>query len=137
MWKFSKFDEIMTKNREFQGNSKFPKICDYTGEYLLNLDEKWKVRKVNFCSFRPVWSPFGESLISFPFQQIFRSRKFRQIFKNSEIDPKKTLFSEACIFSNICRICMKSWLWERSNSEVFEGFYSVFVGPFAPDQRAK
>ena len=54
MWKFSKFDEIMTKTREFQGNSKFPKICDYTGEYLLNLDEKWKVRKVNFCSFRPV-----------------------------------------------------------------------------------
>ena len=54
MWKFTKFDEIMRKNSEFQGNSKFPKICDYTGEYLLNLDEKWKVRKVNFCSFRPV-----------------------------------------------------------------------------------
>ena len=54
MCKFSKFDEMMTKNREFQGNSKLPKNSDYTSEYLLNLVEKWMVREVNFCSFRPV-----------------------------------------------------------------------------------
>ena len=50
MWKFTKFDEIMRKNSEFQGNSKFQK-SDYTSEYLLNLVEKWMVRKFNFYRF--------------------------------------------------------------------------------------
>ena len=50
MWKFTKFDEIMRKNSEFQGNSKFQK-SDYTSEYLLNLVEKWMGRKFNFYGF--------------------------------------------------------------------------------------
>ena len=36
--------------------------------------------------------------------------------------PQKTLFSEVCRLSNICQIHMKSWLWERSNSEVSDLF---------------
>ena len=54
MWKFTKLDEIMRKNSEFQGNSKFQKKIDYTSKYLLNLVEKWMDRKDNFYSFERV-----------------------------------------------------------------------------------
>ena len=109
-------------------------------EYLSDLNEKWMVRKVNFCNFGPVWSRFGKSSISFSFSKYSDPGnfvEFQEIFKNSEIGVRETLFSDDFIWSNICRIYMKSWQWERSNPVVFDLFYSLFVGPFAPDQWAK
>ena len=109
-------------------------------EYLSDLNEKWMVRKVSFCSFGPVWSRFGKSSISFSFSKYSDPGNFveiQEIFENSEIGVRETLFSEDFIWSNICRIYMKSWLWERSNPVLFDLFYSLFVGPFAPDQWLK
>ena len=108
-------------------------------EYLSDLNEKWMVRKVNFCNFGPVWSRFGKSSIFFVFSKYSSPGNFvelQEISENSEIGIRKTLFSEDFIWSNICRIYMKSWQWERSNPVHFDLFYSVCVGPFAPDQWA-
>ena len=109
-------------------------------EYLSDLNEKWMVRKVSICSFGPVWSRFGKSSFSFSFRKYSDPGNFvkiQEIFENSENGVRETLFSEDFIWSNICRIYMKSWQWERSNSVLFDLFYSLFVGPFAPDQWAK
>ena len=109
-------------------------------EYLSDLNEKWMVRKVSICSFGPVWSRFGKSSFSFSFRKYSDPGNFvkiQEIFENSENGVRETLFSEDFIWSNIYRIYMKSWQWERSNSVLFDLFYSLFVGPFAPDQWAK
>ena len=103
-------------------------------EYLSDLNEKWMVRKVDFCNFGPVWSRFGKSSIFFVFSKYSRpgnNGEFQEISENSEIGIRETLFSEDFIWSNICRIYMKSQLWERWNPVVFEVFYSVFVQRFA------
>ena len=42
------------KNSEFQGNSKFPKNCDYASKYLSELAEKWMVKWVKLCGSGPV-----------------------------------------------------------------------------------
>ena len=61
--------------------------------------------------------------------------KFRQKFlKNLKIAVRETLFSEACIWSNICRIWMKSGWSERSISVVFDMFYGVIVGRIVASQ---
>ena len=109
-------------------------------EYLSDLNEKWMVRKVSICSFGPVWSRFGKSSFSFSFRKYSDPGNFvkiQEIFENSENGVRETLFSEDFIWSNICRIYMKSSQWERSKSELFDLFYSLFVGSFAPDQWAK
>lgn len=56
--------------------------------------------------------------------------------KNSEnnLQSRETLFSETCIWSNICRIWMKSGWSERSSSVGSDLFYSVFVERFAVSQ---
>ena len=38
--------DVNMKKSEFQENSKFQKNYDYTGKYLLDLDEKWMVREI-------------------------------------------------------------------------------------------
>ena len=61
--------------------------------------------------------------------------KFREKFlKCPKIAVRETLFSEACIWSNICRIWMKSGWSERSISVVSDLFYGVFVGHFAASE---
>ena len=44
--------------------------------------------------------------------------EIQEISENSEFGVRETLFSEACIWSNICRIWMKSGWSERSISIV-------------------
>ena len=120
-----KFRRISGNFRNFENGVKnFIFKGSYNFEYLSNLHEKLTVRKIKFWSF---WHLFVKlKIFQFLwFEQLFRAKKFYQIsgiFQKFEIGVKKTLFSEACIFSNICRIYMKSWLWERSNSEVYDVF---------------
>ena len=80
-------------------------------EYLSDLNEKWMVRKVNFCNFWTCLKPFWEEFNSLRFSKYSSPGNFvnfQEISKNSEIGVRETLFSEDFIWSNICRIYMKS-----------------------------
>ena len=106
-------------------------------KYLSDWNEKWMVTKISFCSFGSFWNRCGTSSIFFNFSKYSDPGNFVKIqenFENSEIRVRETLFSEDFIWSNICRIYMKSWQWERSNSVLSDTFYSLCVGTFAPDQ---
>ena len=66
-------------------------------EYLSDLNEKWMVRKVNFCSFGHVWSRFGKSSIFFFFCKYSSPEnfvEFQEISENSENGVRETLFSD-------------------------------------------
>ena len=53
------------------------------------------------------------------------SSNFMKKSKNAEIGVKETLFLEVWIWSNICRIWMKSGWWERLVSVVLDLFEAV------------
>ena len=123
VWKFSKLCRKHEKPANFKEFQSFQRTVIIQANICRTwMKSRWSER-LSCVVLDQFWSPFGDSSISFRFQHIFRARKIRRIsrnFQHSEIDVKKTFFSEACIFSNICRNFMKSWQWERSDSEVFE-----------------
>ena len=128
------YTEQHFESEDFEKNSNLQK-CRYTRKTLSHLVEKWIVREVIFCSFGPNWNPFDESSIFFRFQHLFRVQKFRRfssfVFLFSSkiwIWGQKILFSGACKLSNNCQISMKSWRWERSDSQI-DG-EMIFLGSF-------
>ena len=116
-----KFRWISSKIWNWRKNFIFKGL--YIFDFLSDLHEKLTVRKVEFCCFWPLYSKIEESLIFVIFSNFSWITQFCRIsrnLENFEIPFKITLFSKGCIFSNICRNSMKSWLWERSDSEVFK-----------------
>ena len=101
----SKFRRVSRKNRETCWNW-CQKIFMFIGlnmiEYLSDLNEKWMVRKVSFCSFGPVWSPFWGRV------------QFPSVSANIRILEISSNFKK---FS-------KFWNWRQRNF-IFRGFYMV------------
>ena len=80
------------------------------------------VREVNFFNSGTHSSRFGTNFECSCFSTFLGSGKFlefREISENFENVVPETLFSEANISSNICRIEMKSGWLDSLNSEVF------------------
>ena len=124
---FSKFWFFRRKNFILRG--------EYMIEYLSDWDEKWMVREVNtsyFVTYSKRCSTSFDSTFSSTFSNSGKFVDFREI---SEM-LSETLFSWANIWSNICQIEMKSAPLESLDSEVFQAVFGVFLGPFAPDQKA-
>ena len=96
----------------------------------------WRGENLYFCNnFRLFWK---DSHFKY-FCTFLIPRKFldfREISTKFENVASETLFSEANILSNICRIEMKSTWSDGVDSEVLEQFSGTVVGPFAPDQNA-
>ena len=87
----------------------------------------WKVavKEVNFCSFGVVLVRIHFLSFSAKFSTQEISSNFKKKSKNAEIGVRKTLFLEAWIWSNICRIWMKSGWWERLISVILDLFEAV------------
>ena len=64
-------------------------------EYLSDLNEKWMVRKVNFCNFGPVQSPVWEEFIFFVSANIRIlgiSANFKKFLKILKLASEKLYF---------------------------------------------
>ena len=75
---------------------------------------------------------FVYSLVSLKICFLWFLLKFQKVKKVLKFGFEELYFGiNAFIWSNICRIWMKSRWWETLNSEVFDVFCGVFVGCFA------
>ena len=107
-------NKIWKKNSAFLRKSKCRQIV-----IIHTFGRKLESQRNEFVSFWPSLKVFGKVWFALDFSKYLEPGNFVEFQAKYEIG-EKTLFSKACIFSIFYRICMKSWLWERLNSVVFD-----------------